>query len=501
MYRCFPANISDDWLVDSLNGGKIPNMYPDFNFLNEHYEILEKYKDSVTHYKGAGYIMVNSFLQTGIGDKKTRKTVRDLFKLYNLVKPLPYDIVVYRGVTYTIGQDFMTGTCARTRKYKKPKNFDDKVCPKMIPIKVINNLRMKDDIRNYIYENLGFVSTTTDIFTALHFSNEDTIISYIIKAGTRFICPLNERYKDDEYELILFPLHNSFILTNMVDVKMFKKERTIYVGIVSDKLNKYRLPNHPKLHDKIETNLQVVEKCIVEFQKPRYKCTQSKIASCAKEGKYCREGECSYDIITECKNIDKFFWYHNNHIDYKELKQLKPYGACTARKLLYSYSGKWVNYLCDPKDGKIVKSDKRALARLQKEVDHQKATGMIIDFDYPNMDIETLKTQTKIRGLKDNKNKDIMIDQLLLNDELYEIEVRYLPSPKYTKATEWTISHISDYLMEFYKKFIESNNKNLKKVYKELFNIYLENNKWFIKEKEFEKISKLNSKLFISYDT
>lgn len=492
MYRFFPNGISDEWLIDSLKDGKIPNMYPDFKFLSEHHQIIEKYKEAVDYYKGSGYLDINYYFRTGFGNKKTQKFAKDLLKLYNLVKPLPYDIVVYRGSKYTIGQDFMTGTCVKSRKYKIPKDYDDKSCPEMIPIKLTKNIKSNDNIRDYIYENLGFLSTTTDIFTALKFSANDTIIAYIIKAGTKFICPLEDYEIDYELEIVLFPLHNSFVLTDIVDVKFFKENLKIYVGIVSDELNRYRLPNHPVLQTHKKVDLKDVEKCIIDNQKPRYKCTKSKIAKCAKQGKYCINGECSHYVITNCENMDNFFWYQNHYIDYRELKQLKPYGNCDTRKLLYVHGEYRSHYICDPKDGTIVFDDeKKALVRLQKEVDHQKATGLIIDFDYPNMDIETLKTQSKLRGLDVKRNKDAMIDQLLVNDQAYIIKLDYHPIPKYKNITKQIISIFNNKLTFLHKNYKSSKNAQIKNVYKELFDMYLNNNKWFVKTKEYENISAL----------
>lgn len=489
MYRCFPSTISDTWLLNSLHDQKIPNMYPDFQFLNEHYKILEKYQDAIKYYKSDGYMRINAFLRTGFGDKETLKMIKKLIELYKIVKPLPYDIVIYRGTTYTIGQDFLTGSCVKAKKYKKPRKFEDKICPNMIPIKLTKNYKEKDNIRDYIYENLSFVSTTTGIFTAINFSRNNTIMAFVLKAGTKFICPLSKRGQDFENELILFPMHNSFILTDTVNIKIINKEHEVHVGIVSNKLNKYRLPNHPILQERIETNIEEVENCIIENQKDRYKCTKTKIAECAKKGTYCTEGKCSSYILTDCNDIDKFFWYINNEIVVKELQQLKPYGSCSKRRLLYANKNGWSEYICDPKDGKITSLyDKNALKRLQKEVDRQKATGIIIDFDYPNMTLETLKFQTRVRGLKDKKSHEALVSQLLLNDRIYEIEAIFLPVPTYSKQNEYTKSYINQQLNHLYKEYKSSKEKELKILYKNIFDKYLEQNAWFKKTKEYEKI-------------
>ena len=231
-YIYFPQDISDKWLYDTLSDNKIPAMYPDNKFLNEHYEITESYRKYIDFYKKYGYEDINKYLLTGEGDKKTKEYTENLIVLYDKVKPLPYDMVVYRGSNFSIGQDFKTASCVKAGKINPEDNKYNIKCTNMINLKLTTKKGISADS---IYENLSFFSTTTDIHTAISFTNDSsssTLIAFILKAGTKFICPVSEFQSNDrEKELILFPMHNSFILTGKVKTTILKTEHTIYTGV------------------------------------------------------------------------------------------------------------------------------------------------------------------------------------------------------------------------------------------------------------------------------
>ena len=42
-----------------------PNLYPNQEFLKEHYKILVPYRLLINYYKGVGYRQVNTFYKTG----------------------------------------------------------------------------------------------------------------------------------------------------------------------------------------------------------------------------------------------------------------------------------------------------------------------------------------------------------------------------------------------------------------------------------------------------
>ncbi len=279
-----PKKITVNFMTKKVKAGEFPNIYPDQTFLKEHYQIIEPYLTEILLYKGACYKELNTYYKTGeiimqggcgsaqltqvatkVGktglsaEEKVKLVADRLKELYSKVKPLPYDIIVYRGVKIgTIGQNMFTGECIKTRLY----NLDmHRFCidPDLGDIKLYKD-RKNGDPRRYIYETLGFVSTTSRIGTALGFSetadnNYDTVMAFRLPKGTKFIMPINKdaysgRYIDYEYEFILFPKHCTFIVNNIENVKLKKystNKYPLYIGTFCNTLNKYRPKNSPIL--------------------------------------------------------------------------------------------------------------------------------------------------------------------------------------------------------------------------------------------------------------
>lgn len=270
----YPKNITVDWISNTIKTS-FPNMFPDKKFLKEHYNLTKDYHTEIMLYKGNCYRELNTYYKTGkillqggcppdkldevankVGKKgltaeqKVKLVADRLEELYKKVKPLPYDIVVYRGVKRgTIGQNLFTGACIKTRLYDLDMHrFCDN--PDMEDIKLFQNRKPQESPEDYVYETLGFVSTTTAIGTALGFADKsidkyDTVMALRMPAGTKFILPLEFSLIDYEYEFILFPQQNTFILDRIVTAK----NMPMYVGTICNDLNKWRPKSSPKLRD------------------------------------------------------------------------------------------------------------------------------------------------------------------------------------------------------------------------------------------------------------
>ncbi len=276
----YPTKITVDWINKELQKNNFPNIYPDKAFLKEHYDIVDPYRAEIRLYKGSCYKELNTFFKTGevimqggcppenlnkVAEKAGKKglsvtemvelVAHRLEELYDKVKPLPYDVIVYRGVMRgTIGQNLFTGACIKTRLYDLDMH---RFCqePDLEDIKLYADSK-NGDPRPYIAETLGFVSTTSNIHTAQDFahtdSGYDTIIALRLPAGTKFILPLNEYDDDLEYEYILFPQHNTFVINNVTEVTIGTWSPTtvpIYVGAFCNELNKYRPADSPRLRE------------------------------------------------------------------------------------------------------------------------------------------------------------------------------------------------------------------------------------------------------------
>ena len=278
-----PKNITVNFITEKVKAGEFPNMYPDQAFLKEHYEIIAPYLTEIRLYKELCYKELNTYYKTGeiimqggctsaalnevankVGktglsaEEKVKLVTKRLEELYSKVKPLPHDIVVYRGVKIgTIGQNMFTGECIKTRLY----NLDmHRFCldPSLENIKLYKDRTKTGDPRRYVYETLGFVSTTSKISTALSFADTDkgydTVMAFRLPKGTKFIMPIRkdfgDKFSDYEYEFILFPKHCTFLVYNIENFTFSKWDQNkypLYIGTFCNTLNGYRPKNSPIL--------------------------------------------------------------------------------------------------------------------------------------------------------------------------------------------------------------------------------------------------------------
>nr|QBK87771.1 MAG: SAP domain protein [Marseillevirus LCMAC202] len=273
----YPKKITVEWINNELQKGNFPNIYPDKAFLKEHYDIVDPYRTEIKLYKVNCYKELNTYFKTGevimqgcpaaklnemaekagkaglSAKEKVELVAHRLEELYDKVKPLPYDVIVYRGVKRgTIGQNLFTGACIKTRLYDLDMH---RFCedPDLEDIKLYGESKGGDP-RPYVAETLGFVSTTSNIGIALRFASKgfeyDTIIALRLPAGTKFIMPVDSSGIDDEYEYILFPQHSTFVINNMIDTTvsyLVTKKIPIYVGAYCNELNEFRPKTGPKL--------------------------------------------------------------------------------------------------------------------------------------------------------------------------------------------------------------------------------------------------------------
>ena len=292
--------------------------------------------------------------------------------LYAKVKPLEHDIVVYRGVkSGTVGQNFFNGDCIMSVKY--PKGQSHRYCKpeEMLDFKFFSDFK-EQDIREYVYETLGFVSTSTRFHTALNFgcstfSQCDTIFAMRLPAGTKFIMPMAktidawgvEQYSDYEYEFILFPLHNTFVIdqTRVVNFNpaSYNFIITLYYGSYCNELNMYRPQDMPKQR---ELQMQIiVAKKLTDVktlkQKPGEKCDKNKIENCADQNKICnpKTGQCLQPTTANIKKAG--LSKPKKSAKKKAAVKGKTIGKCTAAKREQcKKSGK----ICNPKTGQCLKS-------------------------------------------------------------------------------------------------------------------------------------------------
>lgn len=97
---------------------KFPNKYPDIKFRKEHWKIIAPFNKYIRAYKSDCYEEINNYYRTGKLEIKLKPNCIQTFKkidstlspeevvkliikkldeLYNLIKPFPEDIIVYRG--------------------------------------------------------------------------------------------------------------------------------------------------------------------------------------------------------------------------------------------------------------------------------------------------------------------------------------------------------------------------------------------------------------------
>lgn len=394
-----PKHFTVKQMVASFPDADKLKMYPDQEFLKEHYEIIQPYRKLIDFYKGTSYRTVNSFYKTGHSypvPSDVRDNIKELFglataptgkqfwiyfikamdDLYAKVKPLDHDIVVYRGVRNgTVGQNFFDGDCIVSVKY--PKGQSHRYCKpeEMLDFKFFSDFK-DQDIREYVYETLGFVSTSTRFHTALNFgcsgafSQCDTIFAMRLPAGTKFIMPLiktvdakgKEQYSDYEYEFILFPLHNTFIIdqAGVVNYKVVTAGVNyiinLYYGSYCNALNMYRPPNMPKQRElqKLPTTVKKVPIDVKALnQNPGGKCDKYKIEDCADQNKICnpKTGKCLQPTAANIKKVG--LTKPKKSAKKKAAVTGKTIGKCTASKREQcKKSGK----ICNPKTGQCLKS-------------------------------------------------------------------------------------------------------------------------------------------------
>lgn len=352
--------ITVEYITEQLKDGKYPNMLPDDNFRKKHQQLIKDYKDEVNLYKGNCYKELNTYFKTGElidqggCDKGTLKAVMNkignttavtrtemikvvadrLVELYNVVEPYDKDVIVYRGVRRgTIGQNLFNGNCIKTRLYSLDEhrfcNNDEMVWPQFLEDRPPDG-----DPRDYVYETLGFASTTTAISTAYAFAKGDqemdTLIALRLPAGTKFLMP---RFTDYESELILFPLHNTFVLNNQID----NGKNVFYVGAYCNDVNQYRPKDSPKIR-------QLKTKILnpVEWAKHKYKTEPLNLIDVCPENcedilHYC-DPETHKCIGDSQKSRDKILNWWKSHIR----------GKCDKKKVDECLAEDGV---CNPEDG------------------------------------------------------------------------------------------------------------------------------------------------------
>lgn len=267
-------------VMNHIKKSNFPNMYPEQKFLKEHYKITKEYADYIQLYKMNCYIDINNYYRSGEIPETSNKCygkpfenvkakmgkpdatypeivkfiIVKLEELHKKVKPIPHDIIAYRGITQgIIGQNMFNGKCIKTRAYGLEEHF---LCEadEMEDIKLFSKYdENHGNPLSYIYEGVGFTSVSTKISIALNFARSvkgsDTLLMMRIPAGTKFIMPikqiLDNYFEDPEFELILFPFENTFLVydvgyTNMYDFTNEKIRIPIYGGSLCNELNVYR---------------------------------------------------------------------------------------------------------------------------------------------------------------------------------------------------------------------------------------------------------------------
>ena len=388
-----PKQFTVNQMVDTIKkatGATIPNMYPDQEFLKEHYDIIQPYRPLINYYKGIGYRQVNTFYKTGNKPSvpsQLSQNIQQLFKLdsaptgakfweyfvqamddlYTKVKPLDHDIIVYRGVKQsTVGQNFFDGNCIMSANYPPGKKHRYCAPKEMFNFKYFSDFTNDQNVEEYVYETLGFVSTGTRFSVALNFGCTsgfycDTIFAMRLPAGTKFIMPLTktvdaggkEHYSDYEAELVLFPLHNTFVVDSAGKMKYGELTTNIYYGTFCNELNVYRPPNMPKQRSTQKRSLVDIDTI---KQNPSGKCTKARIEFCKLQDKICNPntGNCVQPTIA---NIIKAGLIKT--ADKKATKGKpktvvgKTIGKCTAQKRA---DCKKENKICNPDSGQCLKN-------------------------------------------------------------------------------------------------------------------------------------------------
>lgn len=349
-----PEHFTVPEMIDIIKDKKFEKIYPYPNnkgeFLNEHYKILEPYREIIQFYKGQGYRPINTYYKTGqvrnlgasgpaklelqklfnlktppSGVQFIKYYIKAVEQLYEKIKPLERDYIVFRGVhNATFAQNMFTGDCVKSlyfsgeHRYCKPSEI--------VPAKTFSEFKEDQNPEDYIYETLGFTSTTTKFRTAEMFAGEfpgvyDTFLALRIPAGTKVIFPIKKvatslsgppyEFADGEYEFILFPLHNTFVLDSLLpmEISTFGANLipvNLFCGTICNDLNMYRPKGMPKLHPLVKQPTAPKPKPTLPAPKQvaSGKCTAEKIDNCKSQGKICNPvtGKC---LIANKANIKK----------------------------------------------------------------------------------------------------------------------------------------------------------------------------------------------------
>lgn len=297
-----PKHFTVQEMIDAIQKFKFrkPYLVPPQEFLAEHYEIIHPYEDLINYYKGTGYKMINTYYKTGAIaevdypdiDIRELQAVQKILglknepskpdfgkyfaqameKLYDEIKPIDRDRIVFRGVNKaTVAQNLFTGDCVKSRLFKGIHRY----CKpeEIVPIKYFEDFTTGQNPEDYVYETLGFSSTTAKYFLAEAFASDlgyepfDTLFAFRVPAGTKGIFPVMKNattysgppylYSDAEFEMILFPKHNTFVIEKEIQVTYTvpdgdtEETVTILCGTICNDLNIYRPKDMPKLRKKM----------------------------------------------------------------------------------------------------------------------------------------------------------------------------------------------------------------------------------------------------------
>ena len=256
-------------IIQSAKNHSYPNQYPGTDFLTEHFKIIKDYKKYIDAYKGVCYTEINNYYRTGeiliqqcntanidatlTPEQVIKQVAEKLEELYDKVKPLDHDIIVYRGVSQgMLGQNVFDGKCISSVKYNADQHlFCDK--EDIVPIPLFKNYD-GTDTEKYVIETLGYASVSTVINVSAGFAGNDTLIMYRLPAGTKFIMPIQGAFPDFEHELILFPYNNTFILYDEIPGGFGYNNSSLFVGTFCNELNEFKITLPKKRPFKVKFN-------------------------------------------------------------------------------------------------------------------------------------------------------------------------------------------------------------------------------------------------------
>ena len=138
--------------------------------------------NSLTNYKGSGYVAMNNWLRSGeteYASDQVKRDVANIRKMFKVAPAIDQDILQYRGVR---------------------------------GVKVKEWAQLKPGDEGAILDDLSFLSTSSSEGVSLRFaghgySEYSVLLKIKIPAGTKMICASNPEYPDGEKELILDQAH------------------------------------------------------------------------------------------------------------------------------------------------------------------------------------------------------------------------------------------------------------------------------------------------------